>query len=99
MTRLRELGFTDEQLGRLKMMKGAGCPTCAGSGYKGRVALYEVMRFNDELKERVLEGASAADLKAAAIRCGMITLRQSGIRKIIEGVTTPEEVLRVTMSD
>ncbi len=57
------------------------------------------MRFSDELKEMVLQGASAAELKAAAIKRGMATLRMSGIRKVLEGVTTPEEVLRVTMSD
>jgi type IV pilus assembly protein PilB len=57
------------------------------------------MRFGDELKEMVLQGASSAELKTAAIRAGMISLRMSGIAKILDGVTTAEEVLRVTMSD
>jgi type IV pilus assembly protein PilB len=96
---LVDMGFTEEQLKEAKVMKGAGCTTCNGTGYKGRVALYEVMRFHDELKEMVLQGASTAELKTAAIRRGMLTLRQSGIRKIMDGVTTPEEVLRVTMAD
>ena len=80
-------------------MKGAGCRTCNGTGYKGRVALYEVMRFTDDLKEMVLQGASTAELKAGAIKKGMSTLRMSGIARCIEGVTTPEEILRVTMAD
>ena len=96
---LEDVGFSDEQIAGAKLMKGRGCKTCNGSGYKGRVALYEVMRFNDTLKEMVLQGASTAELKAAAIRSGMSTLRMSGIAKAIGGVTTCEEVLRVTMAD
>jgi len=96
---LRDLGFTEEQIETGQISKGTGCAACNGSGYKGRVALYEVMRFTDALKEMVLQGASTAELKAAAIRGGMCSLRMSGIRKVLEGVTTTEEVLRVTMSD
>jgi len=99
---LLDLGFSEEQVEQArhgKLFVGGGCQTCNGSGYKGRVALYEVMRFTDELKEMVLQGASSAELKAAAIRGGMASLRMSGIGKIIDGVTTAEEVLRVTMSD
>ena len=96
---LVDLGFSEEQLANTSIFKGEGCGTCNNTGYKGRVALYEVMRFGEALKEMVLQGASTAELKAAAIKGGMSTLRMSGIRKVIEGVTTPEEVLRVTMSD
>jgi type IV pilus assembly protein PilB len=99
---LLDLGFTEAQVERArtnKLFVGAGCQTCSGSGYKGRVALYEVMRFGEELKEMVLQGASSAELKTAAIRGGMCSLRMSGIGKILDGVTTAEEVLRVTMSD
>jgi len=96
---LFDLGATAEQATPGKAYKGKGCDKCNGSGYKGRVALYEVMRFNDSLKELVLQGASTAELKAAAIKAGMVTLRMSGISKVIDGVTTPEEILRVTMSD
>jgi type IV pilus assembly protein PilB len=95
---LREIGFEDDQMSAT-IKKGAGCGTCNGSGYKGRVALYEVMRFDENLKEMVLQGASAAELKAAAIKNGMSTLRMSGIRKVIEGVTTTDEIVRVTMAD
>jgi type IV pilus assembly protein PilB len=96
---LRDIGFSDEQMAGAKLMKGAGCRTCNGTGYKGRVALYEVMRFTDGLKEMVLQGASTAELKAAAIKQGMSTLRASGIRKVLAGVTSTEEILRVTMGD
>ncbi len=96
---LEDCGFSPEQIANSKLVKGAGCRTCNGTGYKGRVALYEVMRFSDHLKEMVLQGASTAELKMGAIKNGMSTLRASGIRKIVDGVTTPEEVMRVTMSD
>ena len=97
---LVDLGVSEEQLAlKGNIMKGTGCATCNNTGYKGRVALYEVMRFQDDLKERVLQGASGAELKAAAIKLGMATLRMSGIKKVLEGVTTPEEILRVTMAD
>jgi len=96
---LLDMGFTEEQAATAQVMKGAGCQTCNGTGYKGRVALYEVMRFTDDLKEMVLQGASAAELKVAAIKRGMSSLRMSGIRKVIDGVTTPEEIMRVTMAD
>jgi type IV pilus assembly protein PilB len=96
---LLDMGFTEAQLENAKIMKGMGCATCNNTGYKGRVALYEVMRFYDDLKEMVLQGASTAELKAAAIKREMATLRASGIRKVLEGMTTPEEILRVTMAD
>jgi type IV pilus assembly protein PilB len=96
---LLDIGFSDEQIAGAKLMKGAGCRTCNGTGYKGRVALYEVMRFTDQLKEMVLQGASTAELKAAAIKQGMSTLRASGIRKVMSGMTSTEEILRVTMGD
>ena len=79
--------------------RGRGCKTCASTGYRGRVALYEVMVMSDPIKDLVLQGASTAELKAEAIRLGMTTLRRSGLNKINEGVTTLEEVLRVTASD
>ncbi|MDP9001274.1 MAG: Flp pilus assembly complex ATPase component TadA, partial [Myxococcota bacterium] len=96
---LEDCGFSADQIGSAKLVKGAGCRTCNGSGYKGRIAFYEVMRFTDNLKEMVLQGASTAELKLGAIKNGMVSLRASGIRKVIDGVTTPEEVMRVTMAD
>ncbi|MBN1610620.1 MAG: type IV-A pilus assembly ATPase PilB [Polyangiaceae bacterium] len=96
---LADLGASPEQTKTAKLARGAGCTVCNNTGYKGRIALYEVMKFTDDLKEMVLQGASTAELKTAAIRKGMSTLRASGIRKVLEGVTTAEEVLRVTMAD
>ncbi len=96
---LRDIGFSEEQIAGAKLMKGAGCKNCNGSGYRGRVALYEVMRFNDAIRELILQGVSTAELKAGAIRAGMVTLRMAGIQKVLEGATTTEEVLRVTMAD
>ncbi len=96
---LIDLGVPDSQLSSSSVFQGLGCPTCNNTGYKGRVALYEVMKFSDDLKEAVLQGASTAELKVSAIKAGMKTLRAAGIEKVLEGVTTPAEVLRVTMSD
>jgi type IV pilus assembly protein PilB len=98
---LEDLGATREQIAGVKgkTQRGVGCRTCNGTGYKGRVALYEVMRFNDALKELVLQGSSSAELKAAAIKGGMTSLRMAGILKVLAGTTTPEEVMRVTMAD
>jgi len=96
---LREFGFTEQQAQTPQLLKGSGCKTCNGSGFKGRVALYEVMKFTETLKEMVLQGASTAELKTAAIKNGMKTLRMSGIEKILQGITTVEEVGRVTMGD
>lgn len=96
---LRELGMTDEQIAVAEPQIGAGCKNCGKTGYRGRVALYEVMTFKDELKELVLQGASSAELKTEMIGLGIDTLRIAGIKKVMEGATTPEEVLRVTVGD
>ncbi|MDA8103841.1 MAG: type IV-A pilus assembly ATPase PilB [Nitrospiraceae bacterium] len=96
---LLKAGFTEEESKTIKCYRGKGCPTCNGTGYKGRVALYEVMPIRDELKELILEGASTAEIKKAAIRLGMKTLRMSGMTKVAEGVTTIEEIMRVTFGD
>jgi type IV pilus assembly protein PilB len=80
-------------------VKGAGCRSCSETGFKGRIAVYEVMPLEDELKEFVLNGASALDLKRAAIRLGMKTLRQSALGLLAEGITTFGEVLRVSAAD
>ena len=93
-----KVGFTEEEVKRgIIAMKGSGCETCGGRGYKGRVGLYEVMDITDELRELVLVGASALELRRKAIEEGMITLRQSGLRKVREGMTTIEEVARETV--
>ncbi len=79
--------------------RGEGCSNCNGTGYRGRVALYEVLHVGNELKEYILQGYSTAELKAEAIRLGMDSLRMAGIKKMLEGVTTPEEITRNTAPD
>jgi type IV pilus assembly protein PilB len=91
--------MTAEVAKKVAPTKGRGCRTCAETGYKGRVALYEVMQLKDELKEFVLNGASALELKREAIRLGMKTLRASALSKLAEGVTTLAEVVRVSAAD
>ncbi len=96
---LLDLGMSPEQIESAELVQGKGCGTCGGTGYKGRVALYEVMRFTEDLRELVLQGASTTELKTAAIKAGMCSLRMSGIEKILHGTTTISEVLRVTVAD
>jgi type IV pilus assembly protein PilB len=92
-----EAGFTAEESRTARIFKGRGCTTCNGTGYKGRTGLYEVMEVDDEIRELILIGASAVELKKKAMERGMITLRRSGLIKIKEGLTTLEEVARETI--
>ena len=96
-TAMTQIGFNAEDASTVKPKKGTGCEKCNKTGYKGRVGLYEVMEITDELRELILVGASALELRRKAIEEGMITLRGSGLRKIKDGVTTIEEVLRETV--
>jgi len=93
------LGFSEEEAKAIRCYKGKGCPVCNGSGYRGRIAIYEVMPIGPEIREMILEGASADELKKTAVRMGMKTLRMSGLTKVKEGVTSIEEVMRVTFGD
>jgi type IV pilus assembly protein PilB len=94
---LIDAGYTPEEARTVQVFHGTGCATCNNSGYKGRVGLYEVMEITDELKELVLVGASAMELKKKAIEQGMITLRRSGLTKVKTGQASMEEVLRETV--
>jgi type IV pilus assembly protein PilB len=96
---LVKVGFSEDEAKSITCVKGTGCKACNDTGYKGRIALYEVMAVKEELKELILEGAASTEIKKAAVRLGMKTLRMSGLTKIKEGVTTVEEVLRVTFGD
>jgi type IV pilus assembly protein PilB len=96
---LIKIGFSEEEAKTVKCYRGKGCSACNNSGYKGRIALYEVMPISDEVRELILEGASANEIKKATIRLGMKTLRVSGLSKVKDGVTSMEEVLRVTFGD
>jgi type IV pilus assembly protein PilB len=94
---LIDAGYTPEEAKTTKIYHGKGCTTCNKGGYKGRTGLYEVMEINDELRELILVGASALELKKKAIEQGMITLRRSGLIKCALGQTTLDEVLRETV--
>ncbi|MCL5005065.1 MAG: type IV-A pilus assembly ATPase PilB [Acidobacteria bacterium] len=94
---LAKAGFTPEEARKVKVYRGAGCSACNNKGYKGRIGLFEVLEVTDELRELVLVGASALELRKKAIEQGMIPLRRSGLIKVMAGLTTLEEVLRETM--
>jgi len=96
---LLDIGVPREEIGSFTCFHGAGCSQCNSTGYRGRIALYEVMPISEELRTLVLNGASATDIKRTAINLGMKTLRMSGVTKLKEGATTIEEVVRVTMAD
>jgi type IV pilus assembly protein PilB len=96
---LVDVGLTPEEAASITCYKGVGCEACSGTGYKGRIAIYEVMVLSPELRDMVLSGASATEIKRGAIQQGMQTLRMSGLQKLQEGITTVEEVLRVTFKD
>jgi type IV pilus assembly protein PilB len=93
---LSALGTDLESLRRLTFMKGEGCDTCSGTGYKGRAGLYEVMALSPELRRMILRGASVVEIRDQAVAEGMLTLRMDGMKKIERGVTTLEEVVKET---
>ena len=94
---LTEAGLSAQEAATARLYKGAGCNTCGNRGYKGRLGLYEVMEINDALRDMILTGASAMDLKRKAVEDGMVTLRRSGLTKAMAGITTLEEVVRETV--
>jgi len=94
-----DLGVKPEEIRTIPLYKGTGCKNCSDTGYKGRMAIYEVMPINENLKELILKGASSTDLKKEAIKSGMSTLRKSAINKMKQGLTTAEEALRITFAD
>jgi type IV pilus assembly protein PilB len=96
---LRDLGIKMEEIGTFPVYEARGCDECGNTGFKGRVALYEVMPIGEELKELILAGAPATAMKREAIRLGMDTLRMAGLNKLREGITTINEVIRSTMAD
>ncbi len=96
---LEKLGLTLPEIEELELMEGKGCAICTNSGYKGRIALYEVMPLDTELKDMIIFGASVTELKEKAIEMGMDTLRLAGLRKMKSGEISLEEVVRVTKAD
>jgi type IV pilus assembly protein PilB len=94
---LVEAGFTPAEVAELRVHRGRGCPACNGTGYKGRVGLYEVMEVTEAIRDLVMTGATGVDIKKRALEEGMLTLRMSGLEKVRQGVTSLEEVLRETV--
>jgi type IV pilus assembly protein PilB len=94
---LLSVGFPESEAHSLKLVKGRGCDKCNNTGYKGRLGLFEVMDITEDIRELILSGATAVELRRKAIEEGMITLRQSGLQKIREGLTTIDEVVRETV--
>ncbi|PLX89804.1 MAG: type IV-A pilus assembly ATPase PilB [Desulfuromonas sp.] len=92
-------GIPEGEIGKFVIYKGKWCPTCNDTGYKGRVGIYHVMPMVEELKEMVLSGANTAEIKQESMRLGFKTMRQSALTKLMEGVTTLEEVMRCTVGD
>jgi type IV pilus assembly protein PilB len=92
-------GVPVEEADSFVCYKGAGCPKCNGTGYKGRVGFYQVMPMLEQIREMILNGANTAEIKRESMRLGIKTMRQSGLTKLKEGVTSFEEVLRVTVAD
>jgi type IV pilus assembly protein PilB len=90
-------GFSQEEAKSIKTYRGDGCKTCNGTGYKGRIGMYEVMEIGEDIQELILVGASAREIRRKAVEEGMLTLRQSGLTKIKAGATTLDEVLRETV--
>ncbi len=96
---LIKAGFSQEEAKSVQTFKGEGCKKCNGTGYKGRIGMYEVMENSDDIQELILVGASAQEIRRKAVEEGMLTLRRSGLEKIKAGVTTLDEVLRETVED
>jgi len=96
---MRSLGITPEQLKKTPVYKGAGCSQCQNTGYKGRIAIFEMFEMNTEIRELAFSKAPTTELRKAARASGMQTLRDDGIRKVFNGVTTPEEVVRITQTE
>ncbi|MDD5656348.1 MAG: type II secretion system protein GspE, partial [Elusimicrobia bacterium] len=100
---LIKLGVPPTQLqargGKVTLHKGKGCDNCAGTGYRGRQGLYEILEVTDIVRQLILDKASTHAIKDAGIKQGMLTLRTCAVRKLLAGVTTVEEMIRVTASD
>jgi type IV pilus assembly protein PilB len=96
---LMDIGFSKEESAKVKVYKPAGCNTCHNTGYKGRIGLFEVMEVTDDIKDLILSRAQSKEIKKKSTENGMTTLRKSGLKKIQEGTTSVEEVLRETVKD
>jgi type IV pilus assembly protein PilB len=93
---LIELGVPPYEVGTFKVYRGKGCSACNGTGYKGRIGLFEVMEISDGIRDLMMVQAMGGEMRRKALEEGMLTLRMSGVEKIKAGITTVEEVLRET---
>ena len=96
---LVDIGFKEEEAQKVTIFKGRGCQLCGNTGYKGRFGIFEVMEVSESIRELILVGASAMEIRRKAMEEGMISLRSSGIEKLRQGQTTIEEVLRESMGN
>jgi type IV pilus assembly protein PilB len=96
---LVDIGFSKEEASKAKVYKPVGCAQCSGTGYQGRTGIFELLEITNDIKDLVLSRTQSKDIKKKAMELGMVTLRQSGLIKIKEGITSIEEVLRETIKD
>jgi len=96
---LREIGLTRDDLREEKLFRGVGCDKCYQTGYMGRNGIFEILLVDDDIRQMILERTNTGMIKKAALDKGMLTLRMSGAGKVAEGMTTIEEVIRVTQED
>ena len=96
---LQSLDITPEYLEKHPVYKGTGCSQCQNTGYKGRIAIFEMVELNNEIRELAFTKAPTTELRKAAKASGMRTLMQDGLLKIFKGITTPEEVVRITQTE
>ena len=96
---LEDLGLSPDQFAERKILQGIGCDECFHSGCSGRTAIYEIMPIDPQIQEQIVNKSSASEIKRGAIERGLTTLRADGIEKLLAGLTTPEEVVRVTQRD
>jgi len=94
---LRSLGLEDRAGTGMKLARGRGCKVCSQSGYKGRTGIYELLKVTPAIQEAVLKKVSADEIRAVAVKEGLVTLRSAALEKLEKGITTPEEVVRVTL--
>jgi general secretion pathway protein E/type IV pilus assembly protein PilB len=96
---LRALNIDQNQSSQAHFRHGRGCDVCRGTGYKGRAGIFEIFTVNDEIRTLINEKAAVAQIRQRARDLGMRTLREDGIRKVLAGMTAPEEVISITMGD
>jgi type IV pilus assembly protein PilB len=94
---LEDLELTSEQTRGKRFFRGAGCEVCNNTGYKGRVGLFELMLMTNDLRDKIMANAQSDELRSLAMKQGMVSLRQAGIKCCFEGITTPDEVVRETI--